>query len=139
MSADKSRGLAAGAASAAQKSLAWIHANPDKVRIERASLEKDFRKFALAARKCEVALERPMCVGVFGPSQAGKSYLISALARKGTARLMADFSGQMVDFVADLNPDHEFVTFRRNGADKSTWLLPSRRQDETTTPAPSPP
>lgn len=105
MSADKSRVVAAAAAGSAQKSLAWIQRNPEKVRAERASLEKDFRKFALAARKCEVALERPMCVGVFGPSQAGKSYLISALARKGTSRLMADFSGQMVDFVADLNPE----------------------------------
>ena len=34
---------------------------------------------------------RPMCVGVFGPSQAGKSYLISALARRGTERVRALF------------------------------------------------
>jgi hypothetical protein len=46
-----------------------------------------------------------MCVGVFGPSQSGKSYLISALARKGTAPLLADFAGQTIDFIRDINPE----------------------------------
>ncbi len=46
-----------------------------------------------------------MCAGVFGPSQSGKSYLISALARKGTAPLLADFAGQKIDFIRDINPE----------------------------------
>lgn len=29
------------------------------------------------------------------------------------------------EIVANLNPDHEFLTFRRRGASKPTWLLPS--------------
>ena len=32
------------------------------------------------------ASRRPTCVGVFGPSQAGKSYLVSVLARKAARR-----------------------------------------------------
>ena len=39
------------------------------------------------------AARRKMCVGVFGPSQSGKSYLISALARDAKGSLLADFGG----------------------------------------------
>jgi hypothetical protein len=105
MSDQRSRDVAARTSEAAQRALAWFAANTEKVRAERASLDKDFRKWSLAAKKCEAALERPMSVSVFGPSQAGKSYLISALARKGTSPLMADFDGKLLDFVKDLNPE----------------------------------
>lgn len=101
----RSRAIATQTVDAAHKALTWFQRNPDKVRAERASLDKDFRKYALAARKCDIALERSMCVGVFGPSQAGKSYLISALARKGQSRLMADFQGELIDFVEKINPE----------------------------------
>src|SRR5262249_45263076 len=59
------------------------------------------------ARRLLAAVERPMCVGVFGPSQSGKSYLISALARKGTSPLIADFDGcpSGIDFVSQINPE----------------------------------
>ncbi len=96
--------------------IGWFHDNTDKVRQERASLMREFRKFAQSARKLEVAAHRPMCVGVFGPSQAGKSYLISALARRGTAPLMAEFEGQPdgIDFVREINPE---------GGQESTGLV----------------
>lgn len=79
--------------------------NAERVRQEKAGLDKEFRRFASQARRLDTAVRRPMCVGVFGPSQSGKSYLISALARQGTAPLMAEFADQQVDFIRDLNPE----------------------------------
>lgn len=84
--------------------LAWVQANESKVRQERIALRKDFRTWAATAARLARAVERPMCVGVFGPSQSGKSYLISALARKGSQPLLVDFGGQLIDFVREINP-----------------------------------
>ncbi len=46
-----------------------------------------------------------MAVAVFGPSQSGKSYLISALARRGTEPVLARFGATRLDFVRDINPE----------------------------------
>lgn len=85
--------------------LTWLDDNSERVRQEKAGLTKEFRRLTAQARRLEHAVKRPMCVGVFGPSQSGKSYLISALARKGTAPLLADFAGQKIDFIRDINPE----------------------------------
>ncbi len=85
--------------------LTWLDDNTERVRQEKAGLTKEFRRLAAQARRLAQAAQRPMCVGVFGPSQSGKSYLISALARKGNAPLLADFAGQEVDFIRDINPE----------------------------------
>ncbi len=94
-------------AAATQDAIAWCSANPNTVRQERDGLTREFRKANSAARKLETAIGRPMCVGVFGPSQSGKSYLISALARHGTNPLMAAFDGVPggIDFVRYINPE----------------------------------
>lgn len=85
--------------------LDWLEQNSERVRQEKAGLTKEFRRLSTQARRLEQAAQRPMCVGVFGPSQSGKSYLISALARKGMAPLLADFAGQTIDFIRDINPE----------------------------------
>ncbi len=85
--------------------LTWLDENSERVRLEKAGLTKEFRRLAAQARRLDQAAQRPMCVGVFGPSQSGKSYLISALARKGAAPLLADFSGKEIDFIRDINPE----------------------------------
>ncbi len=85
--------------------LNWLEDNPERVRQEKAGLTKDFRRLVAQARRLDQAAQRPMCAGVFGPSQSGKSYLISALARKGSAPLLADFAGQKIDFIRDINPE----------------------------------
>ena len=85
--------------------LTWLEDNPERVRQEKAGLTKDFRRLVAQARRLDQAAQRPMCAGVFGPSQSGKSYLISALARKGSAPLLADFAGQKIDFIRDINPE----------------------------------
>ncbi|MBK8961937.1 MAG: type III effector HopL1 [Candidatus Competibacteraceae bacterium] len=85
--------------------LTWLEENSERVAQEKAGLVKEFRRFAAQSRRLEQAGRRPMCAGVFGPSQSGKSYLISALARKGTAPLLAEFAGQNIDFIRDINPE----------------------------------
>jgi hypothetical protein len=114
-------------AAVAAKALDWFNDNPDKVRQEYTALTREFRKYGTTARKMEAAVHRPMCVGVFGPSQAGKSYLISALARSGTRPLMAAFDGidGGVDFVRDINPE---------GGQESTGLVTRFSVYQTGTP-----
>ena len=48
-----------------------------------------------------------MCVGLFGPSQAGKSYLISALARREMEQVLVAFEDVTpgLDFVRQINPE----------------------------------
>ena len=89
-------GRARATADAAQRALQWFNdaANAGSVGQEQRALNREFRRFATAARKLEQAVARPMCVGVFGPSQAGKSYLVSVLARPGEKPLIADFDGE---------------------------------------------
>ncbi len=71
---------------------------------------------------------RPMSVGVFGPSQAGKSYLVSVLARKesGLVALFDDPARPQVDFIADINPP---------GGKESTGLVTRFTIHKTATPA----
>ncbi len=83
----------------------WMIDHEACVGQERVGLDKEMRRATLQARRLQEAVQRPMCAGVFGPSQSGKSYLISALARKGTAPLMAAFGDQAVDFIRDINPE----------------------------------
>ncbi|MET4687648.1 virulence factor SrfC family protein [Sinorhizobium fredii] len=92
----------------AQESLAWVSdvANAERVGASRKIAEQQIRKSIIAARKVNAAIDRPMCVGVFGPSQAGKSYLVSVLARDEDNPLMARFGdlGRDVDFIREINP-----------------------------------
>lgn len=96
---------ARGTADAATDAIGWLGENRARVREEAQAIARDFRKFARRARKLEAAAERPMCVAVFGPSQSGKSYLISALARRGQEPVTAMFDGAALDFVRDINPE----------------------------------
>lgn len=71
---------------------------------EADSLIETTRRARLAARRIGGAMHRRNCVGVFGPSQAGKSYLVSALARRKDAPLQIDFGGDIRDFLTEINP-----------------------------------
>ena len=68
------------------------------------SLIEMTRRAGLVARRTGGAMHRRNCVGVFGPSQAGKSYLVSALARRKDGPLKIDFSGEIKDFLKEINP-----------------------------------
>jgi hypothetical protein len=94
------------AADASAQALAWTSDNAERLGSERPAIERQLRKSTVQAGKLALAAERPMCVGVFGPSQAGKSYLISALARPSGEDLIAEFDGIPggLSFVRHINP-----------------------------------
>jgi hypothetical protein len=72
---------------------------------ERGELvQRDLRRSRLQARRLVEAAAEPMAVAVFGPSQVGKSHLISVLARKGST-LQVDFRGRMLNYIKEINPD----------------------------------
>ncbi|MDO5536477.1 MAG: virulence factor SrfC family protein, partial [Desulfovibrionaceae bacterium] len=83
----------------------WLTDNRELAGSEYSSLCKNMRSASRTFRKLATAASRKMCIAVFGPSQAGKSYLISALARDSRGELIADFAGRPVDFITKINPE----------------------------------
>jgi hypothetical protein len=77
------------------------------VASEQQSLIELTRRAENLGRKLAASAARRNCVGVFGPSQAGKSYLVSVLARKEGAALLADFAGAQKNFISEINPPGE--------------------------------
>ena len=101
--------------------------NTRRISSVRPTLDRELRRAFIEADRLAKALERPMCVGVFGPSQAGKSYLISALARRETERVLVAFDGiaSGLDFVRQINPE---------GGRESTGLVTRFSMRRTPTP-----
>ncbi len=88
-----------------QQALQWMDANKELLGKEYDSIHAQLRRAGRDFYKCQVAAQRKMCVGVFGPSQSGKSYLISTLARDSKGSLIANFSGAHHDFITEINPE----------------------------------
>ena len=63
------------------------------------------RDLAVRARKLARAWSRPQCLGLFGPSQAGKSFLVGALLAHelGTLKVVGG-RGTTLDFLKEINP-----------------------------------
>jgi len=91
-------------ASAAKSAVDWLERNRDSIGLKYSGLRRDFRRREMLARRYERASHRPVCVGVFGPSQVGKSYLVSALARKGSDPLTVVLDRDY-DFLSEINPE----------------------------------
>jgi hypothetical protein len=94
-----------GLAEAAGNAAVWAQENAEIVRSELSGLQLELRRSKRIFRRCARAAGRKMCAGVFGPSQAGKSYLISALARDKTGGLAALFGDEAHDFISEVNPE----------------------------------
>lgn len=88
-----------------ESALDWVQENRVLVGSEYTPLHAELRRARRLFARCTVAAERKMCVGVFGPSQSGKSYLISALARDVRGTLLANFAGHTEDFITAINPE----------------------------------
>lgn len=91
----------------AGQALEWI--GQTRVNAPRLDSEADNLNIRLhRARNLAHSLGRvactPMTIGFFGLSQAGKSYLISALAAGQNGKLETDFGGQRLDFIKHINP-----------------------------------
>ncbi|HVY47607.1 MAG TPA: virulence factor SrfC family protein, partial [Minicystis sp.] len=62
------------------------------------------RELLVRAEKLASAAERPACVGFFGPSQAGKSFLIGALLSHELGSLDVVCRDRELDFLREINP-----------------------------------
>jgi hypothetical protein len=95
-------------AEASRKARAWIaevRGNSQSVANEADSLIAEARRTESLARKLARSAGRRMCVGVYGASQQGKSYLVSVLARPpGRSELLTRFGSETRDFVREINP-----------------------------------
>ncbi|HCJ61621.1 MAG TPA: hypothetical protein DHV49_02765, partial [Alphaproteobacteria bacterium] len=92
-------------AGAAQEALQWLQVanNAERVGPELPAVKRDIQRLMSRARKLHTASQRNMCAGVYGPSQAGKSFLVSVLARPQNGPLMTNFSGSggVRDFIKE--------------------------------------
>uniref|UniRef100_UPI00399BE416 virulence factor SrfC family protein n=1 Tax=Roseovarius halophilus (ex Wu et al. 2025) TaxID=3376060 RepID=UPI00399BE416 len=98
-------------AALSRKALDWVQdsENAETVGPEHKSLVQLLRRSARRAEKLGRSAQTKMSVSVFGPSQAGKSFLVSVLARPGDGRLVADFPGPggQLDYISEINPEGE--------------------------------
>lgn len=90
-----------------QDALGWV----DNVRTHSRRLDNEADKLNLnllrtsnLANSLTQVASTPMTVGFFGISQAGKSYLISALAAGSNHELEAIYGNQRVNFIKEVNP-----------------------------------
>lgn len=115
----------------AQQARAWVQevgATAQSVANQSHALITATRRAETLARKVGGTAARRPCVGVFGPSQAGKSYLVSTLARRPGGTLTCDFAGQSKDFLREINPP---------GDRESTGLVTRFTVASTATAAPA--
>ncbi|MFZ3119608.1 MAG: virulence factor SrfC family protein [Variovorax sp.] len=95
-------------ARASSKARAWVARIADtatSVANEEHSLIEATRRAENLARKVTSSAARRNSAGVFGPSQAGKSYLVSVLGRSEGKPLIANFAGIQKNFIQELNPE----------------------------------
>lgn len=90
-----------------QNALGWV----DDARTSSRRLDNEADKLSLSllrtrnlAQSLTEVSATPMTVGFFGISQAGKSYLISALAAGSNGELEARYGNRVVDFIKEVNP-----------------------------------
>lgn len=85
----------------------WVaQARTQSARLDREAdaLIERLRRARNQAARLGRAATRPLCIGFFGLSQAGKSYLISALAAGTNGELETDLAGQRLNFIQHVNP-----------------------------------
>ena len=87
----------------------WIAepVNSERVGHSRHGITKSLHRINRRVKKLERAVDRNTSVAVFGPSQAGKSFLVSVLARPKDGILEADFDGECLNYISKINPEGE--------------------------------
>ena len=120
MTIERAEKLVSGWATIHQESgqaIDWIQrvrGNARSVDNEADSLIYRLRRVRNQAKSLGVAAGLPSTVGFFGLSQAGKSYLISALAAGGDGKLETVVDGQRLDFINHINPPGGGLAFARS-------------------------
>lgn len=93
------------ASSRARGWVARVAQSAVSVSNEEHSLIETTRKSENLARKLQSSSSRRNSAGVFGPSQAGKSYLVSVLGKSKGKPLIVDFAGTPKNFIQEINPE----------------------------------
>lgn len=91
-----------------QAAIDWItdtRTQSQRLDNEAEGLTLELRRLRNMAKRLGGSSSRPVTAGFFGLSQAGKSYLISALAADKDGKLQTEFDGRRIDFVEHLNPE----------------------------------
>jgi hypothetical protein len=108
-----------------ENALNWVNKSNDPLINKNNKLKKVLHKSIYKADKLAASAHLKMCVGIYGASQTGKSYLVSMLASKGTNRLYAIMGEQEVDYIETINPENNKA---------STGLVTRFTTDVLTTP-----
>jgi hypothetical protein len=129
MTTGRNSDLAATASQTAVRSkdgFSWVTTPINATRVgDPTALGYRLRRASLRAARLARAATRKMCVAVFGPSQAGKSYMVSVLASPPGGRLHTELDGQVYDFLRDINPP---------GGRESTGLVTRMTTDVSAAP-----
>lgn len=91
----------------AGQAIEWIESvrgNAPRLDSEADNLILELHKARNLASSLGRAAGTPMTIGFFGLSQAGKSYLISAMAAGHNGKLETDYGGKRLDFIEHVNP-----------------------------------
>lgn len=91
----------------AGEAIDWVtqaRGSSQRLNAQADSLVLELRRARNTARSLGGVSGRPMTIGFFGLSQAGKSYLISSLAAGNNGRLETNYGGQTIDFLRHVNP-----------------------------------
>ncbi|WP_340610353.1 putative virulence factor [Xenorhabdus bharatensis] len=94
-------------AEGANQAIEWIddvRENAPRLNTEADRLKLKLRRSRNTAQRLATAAMRPMTIGFFGLSQAGKSYLISSLAAGDNGRLETQMGQHKLDFIEHINP-----------------------------------
>jgi len=92
---------------ASQQAIDWVNdVRPNVARLnnEADGLILELRRLRNTAKRLGAVSSKPITAGFFGLSQAGKSFLISALAADQKGNLETIFDGQQLDFIKHVNP-----------------------------------
>ena len=84
--------------------VAEVAQNSEEVAAKAQALNRDLYRARNLARSLGRVSTTPMGIGFFGLSQAGKSYLISALAADSKGQLLTQFGSHQLDFIKHINP-----------------------------------
>ena len=100
---------AAGRAEQAQKALLsaldWVQNLPGELVSSNKRLVRGLRADSYRIDLIRSAVSARSCAAVYGPSQAGKSYLVSALAHLPGSPLLIRIGDREVDFIELINPE----------------------------------
>lgn len=92
---------------AASQAINWVkdvRHSSKRLDNEADSLVLDLRRLRNVSKRLGDVATKPVAVGFFGLSQAGKSYLISALAADKNGKLITRVDNEELDFLKHVNP-----------------------------------